>query len=75
MFVEATAGVKKEFQTNAEQHFQAPAEEVNFRDDPEKSRQHINAWVEDNTNKKIKDLLAQGINYNILQISCQKNLF
>ena len=34
--------------------------QVDFSQDPEAARQAINAWVEDETNDKIKDLIPQG---------------
>jgi serpin B len=38
----------------------AALEPLDFRADPDGSRKHINAWVEDHTNKKIVDLLPGG---------------
>lgn len=38
----------------------APLEEVDFKSAPEPARQHINQWVEDRTEKRIKDLLPGG---------------
>lgn len=38
----------------------AALEEIDFRANPEKARQRINAWVEQHTKKKITDLLRKG---------------
>src|ERR1700731_1873617 len=40
--------------------YQAEANEVNFVKDSEQSRKTINAWVEKQTQEKIKDLLPPG---------------
>ena len=43
--------------------YNAPAEQVSFltKKDLDASRKKINNWVEDQTNKKIKDLIKEGI--------------
>uniref|UniRef100_A0A1B6GHB0 Serpin domain-containing protein n=1 Tax=Cuerna arida TaxID=1464854 RepID=A0A1B6GHB0_9HEMI len=61
MFVEKTAGVLEKFQKNAEKYFLSPAETADFIKDTENARVHINSWVEEQTNKKITNLLAPGI--------------
>ena len=38
----------------------APLEQLDFVNNTEPSREHINDWVADQTNQKIKDLLASG---------------
>jgi serpin B len=38
----------------------APLEQLDFRAAPDPSRVHINQWVEDRTEKRIKDLLPPG---------------
>lgn len=38
----------------------AALEEIDFRADPEKARQRINAWVEQRTKNKISDLVSKG---------------
>lgn len=60
MFVEKTAGVNTDFQNNAQKYFLAPAEPVDFKSDPNKSTQLINDWVENQTNKKIQNLIPTG---------------
>ena len=41
-------------------HYHAGLENVDFVKETEKTRQKINQWVEDKTNKKIKNLIPQG---------------
>jgi serpin B len=40
--------------------YAAPLEQLDFVRNTEPSREHINGWVADQTNQKIKDLLPQG---------------
>jgi serpin B len=40
--------------------YDAPVEQLDFVNEPEPSRVHINDWVADNTNNLIKDLLPGG---------------
>jgi serpin B len=48
------------FVETTDSHYGAPLESLDFIADPEGSRQHINHWVESQTNDKIKDLLPRG---------------
>jgi len=41
--------------------YDAPLHEVNFIAEPEKARKTINAWAEEKTREKIKDLIPPGI--------------
>jgi len=51
----------EQFQSEMEQHFDAPAQSVDFRDFAvEETRVKINKWVEDFTHDKIKEILPQG---------------
>ncbi|MGA1873485.1 MAG: serpin family protein [Thermoplasmatota archaeon] len=43
-----------------ETYYASKVENLDFKTDPEGSREIINEWVEDRTNDRIKDLLAQG---------------
>ena len=43
------------------QQYQAGVETVDFPGNPDAARQQINRWVADNTEDKIKDLLAPGV--------------
>lgn len=49
-----------EFLNIAKTQYEGGYRAVNFRRDPEASRKTINAWVEERTNKLIKDLLARN---------------
>jgi serpin B len=51
---------RKEFLTVTTANYGAGLVEVNFADEPA-ARTQINTWVEDHTNKKIKDLIPKGL--------------
>uniref|UniRef100_A0A224XIX2 Putative serine proteinase inhibitor n=1 Tax=Panstrongylus lignarius TaxID=156445 RepID=A0A224XIX2_9HEMI len=61
IFIEKTLNVKPEFQEGASKYFQSGAGLLSFKADPEGSRKEINQWVEQKTNKKITELLAEGV--------------
>jgi serpin B len=42
------------------EHYSAPLESLDFVKNPDGSREHINHWVEEKTNGKIRDLLPEG---------------
>ena len=42
-------------------YFSAAIRQVNFKSQYQKVRKHINQWVEEQTNQKIKDLIDQGV--------------
>ncbi|XP_028659848.1 leukocyte elastase inhibitor-like isoform X1 [Erpetoichthys calabaricus] len=50
----------KEYIEKTNKFYHASLESVDFVKAPEESRKNINAWVEKQTNDKIKDLLASG---------------
>jgi serpin B len=50
----------KEYLNLIEKYYRGKATNLDFRKDPEGSRQIINKWVEEKTKEKIKDLLPQG---------------
>ncbi len=54
-------GFLPDFLNLTRSRYGAGLQEVDFIDDTEKARQTINAWVEDKTQQKIKDLLPPGI--------------
>lgn len=47
--------------TNVEKSYGGKAANLDFIKEPEKSRQTINSFIEEQTNDKIKDLIPQGI--------------
>ncbi len=51
---------RKEFLAVTTANYGAGLVEVNFADEPP-ARKQINTWVEDHTNKKIKDLIPSGV--------------
>ena len=54
-------GFLPDFLKTSAQQYQAGLKEVDFIDDTEGARKAINAWVEDQTNKKIKELIKPNI--------------
>ena len=57
---ERTMPFAKPFLRTLNKHYEAGFSPANFIADPDGERQKINQWVEDNTNKRIKDLLPPG---------------
>ncbi|MDP2908336.1 MAG: serpin family protein [Nanoarchaeota archaeon] len=51
----------KAYNKNVEIYYNREARNMDFAKDPEGSRNTMNTWVEDHTNKKIKDLIPQGV--------------
>ncbi|CAB1349649.1 unnamed protein product [Coregonus sp. 'balchen'] len=49
------------FLGDTKKHYNAELEAVDFKSNAETARQNINAWVENQTAEKIKNLLAEGI--------------
>lgn len=54
-------GFLPEFLNLTERYYSAPLQEVDFINATENARLTINAWVEQQTQNKIQDLLSQGI--------------
>ena len=50
----------EEYKKVVNNYYGAEMKNLDFMQNPEEARQEINKWVEDKTNKKIKDLLANG---------------
>lgn len=50
-----------EFCQDTEDYFKAPLETLDFSNNPNSSRVHINDWVAEQTSEKIRDLLPDGI--------------
>jgi serpin B len=51
---------EKTFLADAKRYYGAGLNDVDYKTDPEAARRVINAWVERQTNDKIKDLIAPG---------------
>ncbi|XP_063339745.1 leukocyte elastase inhibitor-like isoform X3 [Pelmatolapia mariae] len=49
----------EEFLKGTKKHYNAELESVDFKENAEEARVHINSWVEKQTQDKIKDLLSQ----------------
>lgn len=62
MFVEKSISLKQKFNENAEKYFKSGATSVDFKNSYEAARNEINSWVDEKTNKKIRELLAPGKN-------------
>lgn len=50
----------QEFLDTVAGDYQSPLESLDFRRDPEVARKHINTWVEEQTNDRIRNLLPAG---------------
>lgn len=61
IWVEKTLPLLPTFLNLNKNYYQTKVENLNFAKQPEKSRLIINQWVEDNTNKKIKNLIPKGL--------------
>jgi len=60
VFADTTTPFEQAFLDTTKNDYGAPAERLDFRTDSDGARQRINAWVEDRTHDRIKDLLAPG---------------
>ncbi|CAK8674755.1 unnamed protein product [Clavelina lepadiformis] len=60
LFPEISYTLKEEFVKNCQKFYESQIEAKNFKQEPERARLEINQWVEDQTHKKIKDLLPVG---------------
>jgi serpin B len=60
LFAQEGMQLKAGFLDTTSMQYNAPVEELDFVASPEPARQHINAWVAENTNDRIRDLLPQG---------------
>ena len=49
------------FTSLLKEKYGAPMEQIDFRKSPESARRHINDWVEGQTHKRIRDLLAKNV--------------
>ena len=60
LFGEKTYAFGQPYLERTRAAFGAPLEPVDFKSAPDPSRLHINGWVEEQTEKRIKDLLPAG---------------
>lgn len=60
IFTEQTAPIEEPFVELTTRHYSAAYEPLSFKTQPDQSRKHINAWVEEQTNKRIEELLPDG---------------
>jgi serpin B len=51
----------EDFIQSTNENYGAPLNRVDFKNNPEQTRTRINAWVEQKTNDKIKDLIQPGV--------------
>ncbi len=58
IFVDESLHVLDAFRDALAERYHAPLEALDFRGAPEPARQHINAWIAEQTNDRIRDLLA-----------------
>jgi len=61
LWVEQSLRLLDSYRHIAKQYYQAEAQALDFRRKPEQARQRINRFVEEQTNKLIKDLLPSGV--------------
>ncbi|XP_034027565.1 leukocyte elastase inhibitor-like isoform X2 [Thalassophryne amazonica] len=59
LFGELSFQFKKEYIQNTEKYYDASLEPMDFKNNSEAARVHINNWVEEKTKDKIKDLLPK----------------
>ncbi len=52
---------REPFLSLLKEQYDAPMDLLDFRESPEPSRKHINDWVEEQTRKRIRDLIPSGI--------------
>lgn len=60
LFGEQSFSFRDEFIAFSESRYHTPLKSLDFRREPNPSRQHINAWVEGQTEERIRDLLPEG---------------
>ncbi|TWT90099.1 Serpin (serine protease inhibitor) [Pseudobythopirellula maris] len=60
VFAQEGLHLKPGFEAINRDSYESPIERLNFYVDTEASREHINDWVEEQTNDRIKDLLPGG---------------
>jgi serpin B len=63
LFAQNGYDFRDSFRALVQKYYGAPFEALNFRENPEAARQHINRWVAEQTRDRIRDLIpANGLN-------------
>jgi|SRR5690554_5001237 serpin B len=60
LWIDQTASLKRDYLNLVERYYAAGENRLDFIQQPEESRLKINRWIEEKTEDKIKDLLAEG---------------
>src|SRR5260370_26398750 len=60
LFAQSGYDFRDSFRELVKRFYGAPFETLDFKKNPEGSRQHINKWVSDQTRDRIRDLITQG---------------
>src|SRR5207245_3025310 len=60
LFAQSGYDFRSAFRELVKKFYGAPFETLEFKKDPDGSRQHINKWVAEQTRDKIRDLIPQG---------------
>jgi serpin B len=60
LFAQSGYDFRDPFRELVKKFYGAPFETLEFKKDPDGSRQHINKWVADQTRDRIRDLIPQG---------------
>jgi serpin B len=61
LWIQSGYPIERDFLTAVADRWAAPGETVDFRSDAERITKRINAWVLDQTNRKIVDLVPRGV--------------
>jgi len=61
LWVQQDSPLLEDYTTKVEKYYGGKAANLDFIEETEKSRQTINAFIEEQTNNKIKDLIAPGV--------------
>lgn len=60
LFLQQGYALRKEFTDHAARYFTATLAELDFKNDPDRAREVINAWVADKTRNRIPEVLPAG---------------
>ncbi|GAB1298065.1 Serine (or cysteine) peptidase inhibitor, clade B, member 6e [Apodemus speciosus] len=76
LFLEKTFDIQPSFESSCRKFYQAELEELDFKGAAEQSRQHINTWVAEKTEDKIKELLSPDtVNLDTRMVLVNANYF